>query len=136
MSFLGDNDLKTLLRERNLVMPYKEVRIQSGSYELALGDEYFSTGSKKNLVKYLSDKNKHLVIKPGQFALLLTEETIEIPSDKIAFISIKASIKFSGLVNISGFHVDPGFKGHLKFSVYNAVKYSPFTGQPAINIKF
>src|SRR5205823_733573 len=35
-------------------------------------------------------------------------------------ISIKASIKFRGLVNVSGFHVDPGFRGRLKFSVYNA----------------
>jgi dCTP deaminase len=25
-----------------------------------------------------------------------------------------------GLVNVSGFHVDPGFRGRLKFSVYNA----------------
>ena len=28
--------------------------------------------------------------------------------------------KLSGLINISGFHVDPGFEGRLKFSVYNA----------------
>lgn len=27
---------------------------------------------------------------------------------------------YLGLVNVSGFHVDPGFKGRLKFSVYNA----------------
>ncbi len=33
---------------------------------------------------------------------------------------MKAIIKFRGLVNISGFHVDPGWKGRLIFSVYNA----------------
>ena len=38
----------------------------------------------------------------------------------MGFISIKASQKFRGLVNVSGFHVDPGFEGYLKFSVYNA----------------
>ena len=38
----------------------------------------------------------------------------------LAFISIKASKKMGGLVNVSGFHVDPGFSGRLKFSVYNA----------------
>jgi len=120
MSFLGDTDLKLLITRGQLIKPYKEERVQSGSYELSLGDQYYSTGEDGKLVKFLSDKNKHIVIHPGQFALLLTEEFIEIPNDKIAFISIKASIKFSGLVNISGFHVDPGFKGHLKFSVYNA----------------
>lgn len=29
-------------------------------------------------------------------------------------------MKFKGLINVSGFHVDPGFDGRLKFSVYNA----------------
>jgi dCTP deaminase len=38
----------------------------------------------------------------------------------MAFISIKSRHKLSGLINISGFHVDPGFYGKLKFSVYNA----------------
>jgi dCTP deaminase len=52
--------------------------------------------------------------------LLLTEERVNIPLHKIAFISIKASIKLRGLINVSGFHVDPGFKGNLVFSVYNA----------------
>jgi len=33
---------------------------------------------------------------------------------------MKATIKFKGLINVSGFHVDPGFKGHLIYSVYNA----------------
>ncbi len=45
---------------------------------------------------------------------------MNIPINKIAFISIKASIKLKGLINVSGFHVDPGFKGKLLFSVYNA----------------
>jgi len=51
---------------------------------------------------------------------LLTKEYVKIPKNKIAFISIKAGVKFKGLVNVSGFHVDPGFKGNLVFSVYNA----------------
>ncbi len=61
-----------------------------------------------------------ITINPGQFALLLTEEKLNIPVNKIAFISIKAGIKLRGLINVSGFHVDPGFKGNLVFSVYNA----------------
>jgi dCTP deaminase len=33
---------------------------------------------------------------------------------------MKATIKFRGLVNVSGFHVDPGFAGQLTFAVFNA----------------
>nr|WP_159079745.1 deoxycytidine triphosphate deaminase [Methyloceanibacter sp. wino2] len=59
-------------------------------------------------------------IPPGQFAFLLTEEHIKIPQGAIGFISIKTRIKFRGLVNVSGFHVDPGYSGRLIFAVFNA----------------
>ncbi|PYQ63310.1 MAG: deoxycytidine triphosphate deaminase, partial [Acidobacteria bacterium] len=59
-------------------------------------------------------------VPPGQFAFLLTEEIVAVPADAIAFISIRAKIKFRGLVNVSGFHVDPGYSGQLTFSVFNA----------------
>lgn len=59
-------------------------------------------------------------IPPGQFAFLVTEETITIPKDAMGFISFKARYKMMGLVNVSGFHVDPGYSGQLTFSVFNA----------------
>jgi dCTP deaminase len=37
----------------------------------------------------------------------------------MAFISIKARIKWRGLINVSGFHVDPGYEGRLIFAVLN-----------------
>lgn len=59
-------------------------------------------------------------IPPGQFAFLMTEETIKMPNNCMAFINLRSKIKFRGLVNVSGFHVDPGFHGQLTFSVFNA----------------
>ncbi len=81
---------------------------------------------------------EQFTIPPGQLAILITEETIKVPTDLLAFISIKASIKFKGLVNVSGFHVDPGFNGKLKFSVYNAGSEGLVLerGQPAFSIWF
>ena len=38
----------------------------------------------------------------------------------MAFISIKAKLKFRGLVNVSGFHIDPGYRGKIIFAVFNA----------------
>ena len=60
---------------------------------------------------------QNLVIPPGQFGLILTNEVVTIPNDLIGFISIKAKIKFRGLINVSGFHVDPGFHGHGIFTL-------------------
>jgi len=67
----------------------------------------------------LEDK-EGFTIDPGQFAFLLTEESVELTNKTIGFISIRASIKFLGLVNVSGFHVDPGYSGKLIFAVFNA----------------
>lgn len=119
MAFIGTNNLTLLLKGSYVITPFDERRIKNGAYELSLGNQVFQTDSKPRCIKSLNT-NQEIYIEPGQFALLLTEETVKIPENKIAFISIKAGIKFKGLVNVSGFHVDPGFEGKLLFSVYNA----------------
>lgn len=118
MAFLNTTDLKQYLP--NWIEPYTEERIDNVAYELSLGDQVFLTDSKTGEKTTLTGTDNHVSINPGQFALLLTKETVTIPEDKLAFISIKAGEKFKGLVNVSGFHVDPGFSGKLLFSVYNA----------------
>jgi len=122
MAMWSSETIKQKLTDENLISPPDKQAVKHGAYELSLGPEAFITsaangekGQKKKL-----EAGEHLVIPPGQFGLLLTEERVTIPKDTIGFISIKAGVKFRGLVNVSGFHVDPGFTGRLKFSVYNA----------------
>jgi dCTP deaminase len=107
------------LRKRlpDLITGYEEKYVSTGSYELGLGSEAYVTGQKNK--QQLGEKD-HVIIPPGQFALLITEERVRIPAEAIGFISIKSKFKFWGLINVSGFHVDPGFDGKLIFSVYNA----------------
>lgn len=119
MSFWSSEKLKTRISAEQIVSPYSSDRIKHGGYELSMGGEYFTTSDVSEKKKTLT-VGEQLVISPGQFGILLTDEEVSVPLDSIGFISIKASIKFRGLINVSGFHVDPGFKGHLKFSVYNA----------------
>ena len=33
---------------------------------------------------------------------------------------MRTGIKYQGLINVSGFHVDPGYQGNLIYAVYNA----------------
>jgi dCTP deaminase len=121
MSFLGVKEILKLQKDHKVVLPFLEKRVKNGAYELSLGAEVFLTDSKTGKVERLDQTNNRQVdINPGQFALLLTEEKVNIPKNKIAFISIKAGEKLKGLINVSGFHVDPGFNDHLLFSVYNA----------------
>jgi len=103
---------------RSVVDPFDRDRVRQGSYELTLGDAY-AISSADAARKFVKDKEQ-VCIPPGQFALLTTQEIVTIPADAIGWISIKSTLKLRGLVNISGFHVDPGFSHQLKFSVYNA----------------
>ncbi|WP_157607495.1 dCTP deaminase domain-containing protein [Runella limosa] len=118
MAFLSKKELAQLLP--SCIDKFESERIAEAAYELCLGNEVYLTDSTSGKKELLDEKNSQVVIKSGQFALLLTQENVKIPLDKIAFISIKFSQKIKGLVNISGFHVDPGFDGKIIFSVYNA----------------
>lgn len=126
MSFWSSQCIKDKQRESEnsepkllLIHPYDEKNVKHAAYELELGEDFLITPDESAQGLLLADK-KALKIPPGQFALLSTKECVNIPRNVIAFISLKGSVKFKGLINISGFQVDPGFPGHLKFSVYNA----------------
>lgn len=122
MSFWSTQTLKQRLPE--LIRDYSEEQLDNAAYDLRLGSEIYisplpdDTGETRN--KIFLDYGRDIDIPPGRFAFLLTEEIIKIPEDALAFISLKFRKKAKGLVNVSGFHVDPGYSGKLVFTVFNA----------------
>ncbi|MDB5638436.1 MAG: Deoxycytidine triphosphate deaminase [Bradyrhizobium sp.] len=112
-------------RLAGLIEPFSPERIDCAAYTLAVGPEVYVSPNDQTVdpttvtVRKLAD-GEAFTIPPGQFAFLLTEEVVSVPADAIAFISIRARTKFKGLVNVSGFHVDPGYRGQLTFAVFNA----------------
>jgi dCTP deaminase len=113
--FWSTQTLKEKCKE--LIEPFREDRIKHGSYELSVGTPaYVSSDGKRSKV----EPDSPITIPPGQFGLVITREVVRVPKNAIAFISIRAGTKFRGLVNVSGFHADPGYNDRLMFSVYNA----------------
>ncbi len=115
--------MKKLIDEGKLILDKKgeyqkkqDFSSSGASIDLALGEDVFITPN-ETPSKLL--ENEIINIEPGQFAALITEERLFIPEDYLGFITIRFKYKSKGLVNISGFHVDPGFKGRLVFSAYN-----------------
>lgn len=120
MTYLGPTEIKARLGKDIILNPAPEPKSASKAswdIDLRLGDEAFVSSQKG--VQKLQGKDS-LTIEPGEFAFLLTLEHLELPLDLVGFISVKFTHKAKGLINVSGFHVDPGYKGHLIFSVYNA----------------
>ena len=101
------------------VSPWKKNCVEAAGYRLSVGEEYFVNEDGSSSVVKL-DPEDTFVVKPGQFAFILTKEKVRISKSAIGFISIRASIKFKGLVNVSGFQVNPGYNGKLIFAVFNA----------------
>ena len=118
MAYWSSEKLKDRMSGGGLMSPFDEKRITHCAYEMGVGDQAFVTSNHSD--KTLVAAGTKIVIPPGQFGLLLTQESVAVPNTCIAFISIRASSKFQGLVNVSGFHVDPGYKGKLMFAVCNA----------------
>ena len=122
--FWGTQRLKSELP--SLISDFSESRLDRASYRLRVGSEFYvsvSDGYSSSLYNKSAtflNKGERIEIPSGQFGFLLTEERVQVPDKAIAFISIRAKYKFRGLVNVSGFHVDPLYTGQLIFSVFNA----------------
>ena len=121
--FWGDARLRKELPF--LISEFNEKHLDRASYRLSIGPEIYisPTGTPedpRNKPKTQLTPSEGFTIPSGQFGFILTEERVKVPKRAIAFISIRANYKFRGLVNVSGFHVDPNYEGRLVFSVYNA----------------
>jgi len=136
MAFWSSETVKRRVPDQGLIDPYDQLRVMRGAYELSVGPEAYITSTTGEKTK-LEDGDR-IIIPPGQFGLLVTAEVVSVPNDAMAFLSIKSTTKLQGLVNVSGFHVDPGYKNTLKFAVYNAGPQSIYLdqGQPTFLIWF
>src|SRR5689334_12154543 len=94
---------------------FLEKCVQQCSYDLRLGPEVFVVGN--DAPHKLSADKPYLSLPPGQFAILTCLEELSLPKDVLAFITLRNRFKMQGLVNVSGFHVDPTFRGRLVFAV-------------------
>src|SRR2546430_1394612 len=96
---------------------YDSSQTHQSSYDLRLGRNAYLVGADAPVVL---DDDQYLTIPPGQFAILTCYEKVNLPRNVMGFIALRNRFKMQGLVNISGFHVDPTFRGNLIFAVNNA----------------
>ena len=109
-----------LLDNKSVVTDFNPEQVDANAYNLKMGNCYFTTSNGEDQTKVYLKPSEPFVIPAGQFAYLMSHEELNIPSGAMAFISMRTGIKFKGLINVSGFHVDPGYKGKLIYAAYNA----------------
>ncbi len=95
-----------------IIDPPNREMIDCNSVTLRVGREIFVTPHIDEVYKQTKKilvNDEPFQIPPDQFAFILTEEKVTVPASAMAFISMKATYKMQGLINVSGFHVDPGW---------------------------
>src|SRR5687768_17192742 len=105
MGFWSSQTLEGRLGQ--LVAPPNPALVDCNAVTLRVGREIVITPHIDEVYtrtkRILSDDGR-FQIQPEKFAFILTEEKVTVPPDAMAFISMKATYKMQGLINVSGFH--------------------------------
>ena len=93
----------------------RENNIQGASYDLSLGDEYYSGGK----IKMLTDSEPFILIEPYDYALVTSKEIANFPRDISGRFDLSVSLFCQGVILSNGPQIDPGFKGRLFCLLFN-----------------
>ena len=106
MSVLSDMEIEKRVREGSLVLtPFDQGCLNGAGYDLRLATE--------------------VTIPPGEHRLVATLERVELGDDVAGTLHIRSSLARAGIIASLAL-VDPGFRGQLTISLYNA-GIEPFT---------
>ena len=130
---LGIDKLLKLIKEQNLIegLDKENINVEGCGIDLRIGEIYeMEKGKgfiyqetrdtpKYNLIaKFEKVKSQKIKLEPGKFYIAKTIETINVPKD-IFGIFIPRGTFFASGVLVSGFRVDPGYKGNFRFHLVN-----------------
>jgi dCTP deaminase len=97
---LSDVEIEKRITDKSLVLtPYDPGSLNGAGYDLRLGMD--------------------ITIPAGKYELVATLESVELPSDLVATLHIRSSLARAGIMESLAL-VDPGFRGQLTISLYNA----------------
>jgi deoxycytidine triphosphate deaminase len=149
---LGPKKLLELVKKKKLVEGLSERELtnpEGAGFDLRLGEVYKIKGwgflgelDRKTpdavlVESYKGGERRKITLKPGDFYLVKTIETVNLPEDLTANIKPRSTIYRSGLFLRSG-NVAPGYSGGLTFGLKNEgpVKVIIEMGARIVHIQF
>ena len=94
-------------------------KIQPASLDLTIGQIYVPGRMADKLGGINNPYRKSLALEQGHTAFVVTKEELDIPDDVAAIGFPPSSVSRDGLLMTNPGHVDPGYKGHMSFTVIN-----------------
>ena len=158
MAMLCDRHIRQYAETRGLITPYNPNNVQPCSYDVTLGgapfklfsdeDDRLAPGHIYLCQRHLErvvirdrqfDRLGRIFLKPGEFALATTAETVHIPNDLAARVEGKSSLGRLGLsVHITAGFIDAGFNGQITLELKNETAYTMIfeVGMPIAQLCF
>ena len=100
MAILSDVEIEESIKRGSLVVtPFNPECLNGAGYDLRLGSE--------------------VMIPPGRHGLVATLERVELSSDIAGIMQIRSSLARAGIIASLAL-IDPGFRGQLTISLFNA----------------
>jgi len=147
---LSDRDIKAYIKEGKLIiapMDDPKRQIQPSSIDLRLGNTFlhfkvegkaFIDPTKDSLQDLMGtievEDGKPFFLRPGEFVLGTTIETIKLPEDLVARVDGRSSLGRLGvIVHATAGYVDPGFCGQITLELSN-INHVPIALYPGMRI--
>ncbi|MGX5214772.1 dCTP deaminase [Streptomyces violaceus] len=93
----------------------KDAVIQAASVDLSVGSIYVPAKSEDSALQPLSEH----ILEPGATAVVKNSECLELPNHVGGILFPVSRAAARGLLLVNPGHVDPGYAGHLDFTVIN-----------------
>jgi dCTP deaminase len=112
---LTDSEIREAMEQQALqIKPFEPKRLEPASYDLRAGRVLVARRGIVDLSK------EPVVLRHGDWAEIESLEMVELPLNIAATVGVRSSLTRRGLDWFSGPQIDPGYKGRIYISVFNA----------------
>ncbi|SDT49797.1 deoxycytidine triphosphate deaminase [Mucilaginibacter mallensis] len=117
-SILSDKEITDYINRELLITKdsFATSSLEASSYDLRVGKKGIIGGDGIEL----NLEEKPMEIPPGSYAGIVSFENMAFPKNICARLGSKRTLSYEGIILLTGSIVDPGYKGHLLFGLYNA----------------
>jgi deoxycytidine triphosphate deaminase len=142
--FLCDNDLTKLVSGPNPIIQAvhrpadwydKDSPVQPASIDLSVGRIHIPGTAPGNPGSELNPKSEHS-LKPGETAVIATQEQFDLPADVLGIAFPPSRVSFKGILMTNPGHIDPGYRGPLRFTIINmgSQEFTVRQGDPVVSV--
>ena len=139
-TLMSNPQLKEFITNGEFIKKGNIDNIDGIKYDFCLSSRILKAkyGQPVDVSNFQDTMKRDLVVEPGEVVFVLTEETISLPDNIMAFLIPKRKLSHDGIMILGGLSVDPYYEGRLLIGLYNlsSTKYPIIPGKKLIGSHF